>query len=142
MTIASKFGSDRRGASAVEFALVAPVLLLILFGIVCFGVLLGVMHGVQQLVAEAARASVAGLSNSERDQLARDSVSKNIGSYPFIDANKVAVTTNVAGSSGSTFSITVAYDFSASPIFQLRSFVPLPNPMIRRSAVVEHGGIY
>ncbi|MDB5509057.1 MAG: hypothetical protein JWL93_1526 [Hyphomicrobiales bacterium] len=135
------FLRNRTGASAVEFAFVAPVFLLILFGLVCFGILLGAMHGVQQLVAEAARASVAGLSDGERDKLARASIARNVGSYPFIDAKKLLVTTVAGGASGTAFEITATYDFSASPIFQLGALVPLPDPTIRRSAVVEYGGL-
>jgi Flp pilus assembly protein TadG len=45
----------RRGASAVEFAIVFPLFLFALFGIVMYGAYLAVVHGVQQLAAEAAR---------------------------------------------------------------------------------------
>ena len=52
----------RRGASAVEFAMLLPLFLALVFGIVVFGAYLTMVHGVQQLAAEAARSSVAGLS--------------------------------------------------------------------------------
>ena len=64
-----------RGASAVEFALITPLFLLMLFGIVIFGGYLTMVHGVQQLAAEAARSSVAGISDSERNTIATGYVS-------------------------------------------------------------------
>ena len=50
-------GSDR-GASAVEFALVLPVLLLLAFGIVDYGIFLGDSLAAQSGVREAARQGV------------------------------------------------------------------------------------
>jgi Flp pilus assembly protein TadG len=47
-----------RGAAAVEFALVVPVLLLILFGIIDYGLLFGNSLSVKQGVREAARQGV------------------------------------------------------------------------------------
>ena len=67
----SKFSKNRDGAAAIEFAIITPVFLLVLFGIINYGAYLGVLNGVQQLTAEAARASIAGLSDDERLLLAR-----------------------------------------------------------------------
>lgn len=62
----TRFSRSLDATSAIEFALVAPVLLLLLFGIIGYGYILGVYHGVQQIAAEAARASVSGLNDTER----------------------------------------------------------------------------
>ena len=61
---AKKLFWDDRATSAVEFAFIAPVFLTLIFGLVAFGSYLGIVHGVQQLTAEAARASIAGLSDA------------------------------------------------------------------------------
>ncbi len=53
------FRTAQDGAIAVEFALVFPVFLLVVFGIIVYGSYLAVVHGVQQLAAEAARSSIA-----------------------------------------------------------------------------------
>lgn len=45
-----------RGATAVEFAFVAPLMLTLVFGIVSYGSIISVNNGLQQIVAEAARA--------------------------------------------------------------------------------------
>lgn len=75
-----KFQAARDGAIAVEFAMVFPLFLMIVFGIVMFGSYLSVVHGVQQLAAEAARSSVAGLSESERSALANAYITGNVNS--------------------------------------------------------------
>ena len=66
---------DERGASAVEFALVVPILLLLLFGIVDYGMWFNESLNVRQGVREAARAAVvqnveeAGCTGSSVDRI-------------------------------------------------------------------------
>jgi len=57
---------DRRGASAVEFALVAPLFVLLLCGICVYAVWFLLAISVQSLATESARASLGGLDDSER----------------------------------------------------------------------------
>lgn len=128
---------DQRAISAVEFALIAPVLILLVFGIVSFGTILATYNGVQQLAAEAARSSIAGLSNAERAQLAQAYVTQNVKAYPFIDPNKVQVTTS---SQSMTFQVTVAYDMSGSYVFTFGKLIPLVTPVVQRSAAIQFGG--
>ena len=134
----SALNSDRRGAIAVEFALVAPIVVVLLFGIVAFGAVISVDNGLQQLVAEAARASVAGLTDAERAQLAQASVTANVASYPFIDPTKVALATS--DPTASSFQVTVKYDMSGLFAYRLLAGLPLPSPAVKRSAVVQRGG--
>ena len=68
--IIGTFYSHERGASAVEFAIVGPVFVLLMMGMIAYGIYFGAVHSVQQLAADAARASVAGLDESERIWLA------------------------------------------------------------------------
>ncbi len=72
-----KFLTARDGAIAVEFAMIAPIFLMIIFGILIYGSYLAVIHGVQQLAAEAARSSIAGLNETERSSLANAYVTSN-----------------------------------------------------------------
>lgn len=130
--------SDRRGATAVEFALVTPILVMLLFGIVAFGAIISVENGLQQIVAEAARASVAGLSDTERFQLAQASVAANAKSYPFIDPTRIGL--SASDPTASSFRVTVSYDMSGLFAYRLLSRLPLPAPAVARSAVVQRGG--
>ncbi|MFT4120922.1 TadE/TadG family type IV pilus assembly protein [Bradyrhizobium sp.] len=133
------FTRDENGASAVEFAIMLPVFLTMIFGIVVFGSYLAMIHGIQQLAAEAARTSVAGLSDTERNSLATSYVTTNVADYPLLDARKVNVVAAPSGADANVYVVTVNYDASASFIFSLPFVPPLP-PSISRSAVIPYGG--
>jgi Flp pilus assembly protein TadG len=129
----------QRAATAVEFALLLPLFLAFIFGIVIFGSYLTMVHGVQQLAAEAARSSVAGLTDSERNSLATNYVSANAATYPLLIAARLSV--NAAPSTGdaNVYVVTVNYDASTSFIYTL-PFVPAPSSTIVRSAAIPYGG--
>jgi Flp pilus assembly protein TadG len=134
------FARARDGAIAVEFAILAPVFLLMVFGIVMYGSYLAVVHGVQQLAAEAARSSVAGLSESERRALANAYVTGNVAAYPLILPAHLTVTAATSTSDANVFVVTVNYDASSMFIYALPSFVPRPPGAIVRSAAIPRGG--
>jgi Flp pilus assembly protein TadG len=115
-----------------------PVFLMLVFGIVIFGSYLAMVHGVQQLAAEAARRSVAGLNDTERTSLAAGYVTANAGSYPLIAADRLTVASSTSGAN--VFVITVDYDASQSFIYALPAFVPMPPSRIERSAAIPFGG--
>lgn len=136
----ASFWANRDGANAVEFALVAPVLVLLLFGIMAFGYLFGVYHSVQQIAAEAARASVAGVSDPERDTLARDFVSASVGSYLLLDPAKLNVSTAQSGPPHQTFEVAIGYDLSDTLLANFAGLVAMPPLRIERRAIVQRGG--
>jgi Flp pilus assembly protein TadG len=134
-----RFLSCRRGASAVEFAMLLPVFLTMVFGIVVFGSYLAVVHGLQQLAAEAARSSIAGMSATERASLASSYVSANVGTYPLIAASNVSVNAAASASNPNVFIVTVSYNAAGMFLFSL-PFVPTPPTTIVRSAAIPFGG--
>lgn len=72
---------DERGASAVEFAIIGSLLLLILFGTITFGIIFNRYQGLQSAAREGAR--VGALSATNRTAIlnhVRDSVSIISGS--------------------------------------------------------------
>jgi Flp pilus assembly protein TadG len=131
---------DRTAASAVEFAIVMPVFLIVLFGIIAYGSYLAMVHGLQQLTAEAARASVGGLSDSERLSLAKSDIGSNVGTYPLLTPGRLTIISAATDSGTGTFTVTVKYDASDMFIFNMPQFVPAPNPVIVRSASIQRGG--
>jgi Flp pilus assembly protein TadG len=134
------FIADRRGSSAVEFAIILPVYLMLLLGIFAYGSYLALVHGIQQITAEAARASVGGLSDAERLSLARNTINLSLNSYPFIQANDLKLQSAATDSVAGVFSVTVSYDASGMFIFNLPNLIPMPSPVIVRTASIQRGG--
>lgn len=127
----------RRGVAALEFALVMPVFLLMLAGMVVWGGWLWMAHGVQSLAAEGARAALAGLDADERTDLARayiDAEAEGVIGLP-PDRAQVEVESDAAA-----IRVWVRYDVSGHPVLLLASLVPAPPSLIERSAVVRTGG--
>lgn len=131
------FLRDRGGASALEFAIVGPMFLMILIGILCYGGYFWMAHAVQQVANDAARVAVGGLNTAERETLAKGVVSGEIGDYALLSQDKATVT---VGDNDPTIKITVSYDASQTPFFALWPLVPMPSPSISRSATVRLGG--
>lgn len=98
MRVTARRRADERGASAVEFALLAPIFIMIVFGIISFGLVFA-----QQL----------GLSNGAR-QGARTGVVKDVTCKQiYKDAQDAAGTVGM-GSASVTVTITVGADASSA----------------------------
>lgn len=134
------FLSDQSGAAAVEFAAVLPAYLVVCLGILAYGIYFGACHSVQQLAADAARYSIAGLNNHERIALSTAYVRSNASSYPLLDPARVSVSSQPSGQDGSNLTVRVTYDAKDLPIWRLVKFVTLPTPLIARVAVIHRGG--
>src|SRR5690606_19342562 len=76
---------DTSGTSAVEFAILTPVFLLLLTGMLAYGIYFGAAHSLQQLAADAARIAIAGLDEDERDSLVDAFLDANADSYVLIE---------------------------------------------------------
>jgi Flp pilus assembly protein TadG len=135
-----RLAGDLSGAGAIEFAIVAPLFLLIVLGLLVYGIYLGSVHSVEQLAADAARASVAGLSDSERIQIATQHISTNAPDYPLIDASKISIAAGPSAADPTQFRVSVRFDASNLPIWGLSAFVPMPERVIERTSVIKRGG--
>ncbi len=129
-------GRAQSGAAAIEFAIVGPVFVLMLLGIVSYGGYFWMAHSVQQLANDGARAAVAGLSQSERTQLAQATVTAETTSYAALRASLMTVSET---EQSQAITVTVNYN-AANSGFWLASFVPMPSTTISRSATVKTGG--
>lgn len=73
-----------RGAAAVEFALIVPILLTLVFGVISYGYMLSFRQALSQSAAESARAAAitpGGISNPDLLARARRAVGESLGSY-------------------------------------------------------------
>lgn len=124
------------GAIAVEFALVGPLFVLLLMGLVVYGGWFWMAQGVSSLAAEGARAAIAGLDTAERDALAREAVIETVDAT-ILTADQLVVS---VASDARTVAVTVSYDASDHPFLALSAIVPPPPRTITRTATVLTGG--
>lgn len=111
-TATRRFRDDSTGAVAVEFVLLAPILFALILGIITLGFYMGVSHSVHQLAAGAARASVAGLDETERRDIANTYLAEGASRYPLLKDD--ALTTSLDYSADAMGSITVNVTYAAA----------------------------
>lgn len=135
------FRSDRRATSAVEFAVISPFFLLIIFGMVAYGLYFGASHSVQQIAADAARAAVAGLNEDERETIVARYIDEHAEGYPLIDPAKLTITAKDDPANDGAFTVALAYDARGLPIWNLFPGLPLPGKTIFKQSVIRMGGL-
>jgi Flp pilus assembly protein TadG len=128
------------GAAAVEFAVVFPVALLFFCGLLAYGIYFGAAHSVQQLAADAARASVSGITDAERIAIAQAHVAASGGNYPLLSSDHLSVTAGALAADPSQFEVRVVFDSKDLPIWAFAGLVPLPEKSIERVAIIQRGG--
>ncbi|MFT4254620.1 MAG: TadE/TadG family type IV pilus assembly protein [Caulobacter sp.] len=132
-----KFAADQQGTALVEFALVCPVLIAMVIGMLGWGSYFWMAHSVQQVANDAARAAVAGLTAAERSQLAKAAAAEDVVDYAGLDATRL--TTTVSDRSDRAV-ISVSYDASNTVVFAFSKIAPMPSSTITRQAAVRLGG--
>lgn len=122
-----------RGAMVIETALILPIVIMMIFGIISYGSWFMVAHGVQQAANDGARAAVAGLNDTDRRTIATDAVNSAIVSAPSVD--RQYITTEVARS-GPYYTVTVVYS-PANPAWVTNGLLPISTGPIRRQSTVK-----
>ena len=119
-----RFAHGEHGTVAIEFAIVLVLLLTILFGIIAFGFQLATRIALSYAVAEGGRSAVAGLTSTERQQLATDAVNRVLTDFsPLIDPTDATITVSSEGetSNGELIEVAIAY---SDDRFNLFPFMP------------------
>lgn len=128
-----------KGIAALEFALLAPALLMLVFGIVIYSLYFSSLLGVRHAAIEGARAAVAGLSTAERTSLAQNRAREVINAYgALLSSGSTPVITAGADGTG-RFRVRVSYDMSGSGIMRYAAFIPMPSSTVSASIVVTNG---
>jgi Flp pilus assembly protein TadG len=136
-----QFLTCRGGTAAVEFALLSPLYILLLLGLIAYGIYIAAAHSVQQIAADAARLAVGGVDDEERKDLVTTFVSEQTEGYAFVKPEKLSVSVSDTTGGGEYFVVTITYDAVELPIWQLATNLPLPSTEITRQSVVRIGGI-
>lgn len=128
---------DKKGASAVEFALVAPVLMFILAAIVGYGMVFLTAISLQQLGADVTRATIGGFSVSEKRELAAEHLAVARREYVLINNDQVVVDV-VYDTETETTVVEIAYDTTGHPVELFRGLIPMPaNTFTVRQSISE-----
>lgn len=141
ITVTTFLLSARRGSAAVEFAILAPLFIFLFMGLFGYGVYFGASHSVQQLAADAARSSIAGLDEEDRRVLASGFIERNASGYMFIDPELLLVEVHGSNSDVTQFEVRVSYDASQLPIWGLFGGVAMPDQTIVRRSTIRIGGL-
>lgn len=98
---------DQKGQALVEFAIVLPILLLLVMGILQFGMMLNSYLTIENAAREGARTGIIGSSDSEIQNLI-------ISTSPNLDPAKLKVTITPSGAArkpGDTLTVKVTYNY-------------------------------
>ncbi|RKQ95687.1 TadE/TadG family type IV pilus assembly protein [Maricaulis maris] len=125
------------GASAVEFAILSPLAILILFGIIAYGLVFSTHLSLQHLIAETGRATIPGLASQERQQLARNHFDAKLDAYPLLNPADAELRIN---DDGQFTEVLITYSVESHPAYVFEGLLPLPaSPYIYRQ-VIRNGG--
>jgi len=132
------FVLDESGATAVEFALVLPLLLSIVFGLVCFGQYFAIANSLQQLSAEAARASVVEIATEDRRTTATSFISAAGDRFSFLGPDHITPTVTMISSPLPAIQVSLAYDLTGSAVEIASNFLGLNIGTISRSSYLAY----
>ncbi|MES2859937.1 MAG: TadE/TadG family type IV pilus assembly protein [Pseudomonadota bacterium] len=127
----------RTGSAAIEFAILGPLLIVLLMGMVVYGGWFWLAQGVQSLATESARAALGGLDAAERTRLATAFVAAEAGPGAGLDPQKLTVAVE---SDVDVIRVKVVLDASQHPVLAFAALLPQPPSRIERTAVVRIGG--
>jgi len=140
MALRKDIARNCSGVAAIEFAVLAPVFVLILVGIAAYGIYFSAISSLQELTADAARASVAGVSATERETIVTTYVAQSSPQYQLLQGHPITVTTAPFPGDPTRYSVTLRTDISDLPLQMSSGIIPMPSAVIQRTAVVRIGG--
>lgn len=98
---------NQKGQALVEFAIVLPILLMLVMGIIQFGMMLNSYLAIENASREGARAGIVGSADTEIESLI-------IASSPSLDPAYLTVSLTPSEAnrrSGDTLTVTVTYNY-------------------------------
>ncbi|RZI59128.1 MAG: pilus assembly protein [Zymomonas sp.] len=128
------FCRDQRGSNAVEFAIIAPVICLMMLVILFYGVYLGIANSLQQISADTGRYAMVGKNAAERNELVGRWITNTAGNYPLIVPARLTYQTV---EDGTTLMVSVSYDITylPQPPMLLTNIVKPPTTILRSATV-------
>ncbi|MDN5785914.1 TadE/TadG family type IV pilus assembly protein [Pseudorhodobacter sp.] len=133
-----RFRGDHSGAVAIEFMLIAPILFALLLGIITLGYFVGISHSVSQLATGAARVSVTGLDQAERESLAETYLAQAGSRYPLLATDALTSTVTFDGTDPAGITVKVVYSVDGSLLDVANGFLGLGITNINGSAYLAY----
>ncbi|MFC5345690.1 TadE/TadG family type IV pilus assembly protein [Brevundimonas staleyi] len=127
----------RQGSAAVEFALVGPLMVVMLMGMVVYGGWMWLAQSVQTLATESARAAIGGLDAAERISIAQAFVDAEAQRGAGLTRDHLTV---LVESDAQAIRVRIAFDARDHPVMAMAGLLPAPPSTIERTAVVRTGG--
>jgi Flp pilus assembly protein TadG len=115
--------------------------LLMLTGMLAYGIYFAAAHAMQQLAADAARTAIAGLTETERNTLVTGYLDRNAGAYLLIDPSRLDVAVSDSADDPNQYTVRLTYDATGLPIWNLYPPLPLPGTEMVYGATIRRGGI-
>lgn len=147
-------GRDDRGAAALEFALILPILVMLVFGVIAFGYMLSFRQALSQAAAEGGRAAAvrpAGTADADRVTAARAAINDALDAYG-VECTSGGGLTHSGGASGTCViaigacttgpagaecaKVTLDYPYSGNPLIPgLGTELVLPDNLVYSTEV-------
>ena len=129
----TRLARDRRGTAMIETALLLPLFLMLLLGILLYGQYFLLAHSVQQAANDGARAAITGLDAADRRAVAIRAIDRSmhgVGGYRS-ELRSVLVSENAQA-----VTVDLAYHVPEGNLLR-STLVPTPGDIIRASATFE-----
>lgn len=149
---------DERGGSAVEFALILPIFLLLILGLIQYGLIFLLHNQLTEAASDAARSAVVTTSQSGAQDIASAALDKDINhdgvgllntssgcSTSGITCSVTALPStdpacqNIPTTGYACLQVTIKYDYANHPILGL-PFIPTPSTVTGSSTVIIGNG--
>lgn len=117
----------------IEMALVLPLFLALLMGILVYGQYFLLAHSVQQAANDGARAAIVGLDAADRRAIATRAVDRSLQGAGQITPDKRMI---AVSETSAAITVGVTYTVPADS-FLRTSIVPVPGSVIRANATFE-----
>jgi Flp pilus assembly protein TadG len=132
----SRYLISTQGTTAVEFALVAPVFILLISACLGYGLIFFTSVSLHQLGADVTRATIGGLDLAEKRSLAESHLTNSSREYALIDDDMVSIDVQYDASTQSTV-VLITYDSTGHPIEIFEGILPMPAKVFQVRQVIS-----
>ncbi len=124
---------DTRGTAIIEMALLLPLFLMLLLGILIYGQYFLLAHSVQQAANDGARAAITGLDAADRRAVAIRAVDRSMGG---VGGYRSELRDIRVSETGEAVTVDLAYRVPEGNLLR-STLVPTPAEIIRARATFE-----